>query len=90
MKIYYILLIVLYLFVLSTGHMDDDIYQSENGLYLTYPYMSDDHMIDILDSKAKHSAFGTKQKWYPNDLENLDKNKVFYVHRRRFTRPYGR
>ncbi|CAH8465799.1 unnamed protein product [Schistosoma rodhaini] len=90
MKIYFTLLIVLYLSVLSTGHMDDDIYQSEHGLYHTYPYMSDDHMIDFLDSKAKHSALETKQRWYPNNLENLDKNKVFYVHRRRFTRPYGR
>ncbi|CAH8454009.1 unnamed protein product [Schistosoma turkestanicum] len=86
MKFYYILLMILYLFVLSNGHMDEDVYQSEYALYPPYPYMSDDQMAEMLDNKVKHSMLENKGKWYANDPDN----RVFYVHRRRFTRPYGR
>ncbi|TNN14905.1 hypothetical protein EWB00_001719 [Schistosoma japonicum] len=90
MKYYYSLFIVLYYIVLSNGYMDDEIYQSEHGLYPTLPYITDDFVTDLMESRSKHPVYANKLKWYPNDSDNLDKNKVFYVHRRRFTRPYGR
>ncbi|CAH8470699.1 unnamed protein product [Heterobilharzia americana] len=90
MNLCYSLCIIVYLMIFCAGEMDEEIYRPDYGVYSTLPHISDYVLSDILEGKNKMSPYSEKYKWPIVDLDNFDKNKVFYVHRRRFTRPYGR
>nr|CAH8833009.1 unnamed protein product [Trichobilharzia regenti] len=87
MKSSYGLIVLLCIIVLCTGEiMDEDGFNRPGyEMYAKLPHTSDEILTDILQGNSE-----SNNKWLPVDSDDLGRNKLFYVHRRRFTRPNGR
>ncbi|CAH8834513.1 unnamed protein product [Trichobilharzia szidati] len=82
---YALIVLTICVIVLCTGEMDEDVYRPGYEMYAKLPHTSDEILTDILQGNGERN-----NKWLPVDSDDLGRNKLFYVHRRRFTRPSGR